>query len=316
MCLHFLGPWAWHASLVASLLVLTGALMTFHTLMSDFLNAVVADLCLPPPTPPPAASVGACSGRIWELAQDRRFAPLPIAIVLFPFTNLRDLSHLSRAASYGIMAVAVSIAFIITFSLGLSLDAFHRFGGFVFTQYAPAPPLFQASRNSSHTRGAHFAAARRLSSPQSEGNMDIFARTFDPLLSPESATPKVMPLAVRRPWPDTFAATVGQGSPPRGHEGGREEGKGPAIRSQGDMAGQDGNISSYHAYTGRVRVPLIGRNFGPLASILPVSYFVHNLVITLMKGPEPTRVKLRQHATAFGVRMSELACVVINLKQF
>ena len=304
MCLHFLGPWAWHASLVASLLVLTGALMTFHTLMSDFLNAVVADLCLPPPTPPPAASVSACNGRIWELAQERRFAPLPIAIVLFPFTNLRDLSHLSRAASYGIIAVAVSIAFIITFSLGLSLDAFHRFGGFVFTQYAPAPPLFQASRNIGHTRGAHFAAARRLLSPQSERNVDFFARTFDPLLSPESATPDVMPLALRRPGPDTFAATLGQGSSPRGHEAGREgKGKpGPAMRSQEDMVGQDGNITSYHAYNGRVRVPLFGRNFGPLASILPVSYFVHNLVITLMKGPEPTRVKMRQHATAFGMR--------------
>ena len=225
--------------------------------------------------------------------------------IIIPSPNQAAVpSHLSRAASYGIMAVAVSIAFIITFSLGLSLDAFHRFGGFVFTQYAPAPPLFQASRNIGHTRGAHFAAARRLLSPQSERNVDFLARTFDPRLSPESATPDVMPLALRRPGPDTFAATLGQGSLPRGHEGGREgKGKpGPAMRSQEDMVGQDGNITSYHAYNGRVRVPLFGRNFGPLASILPVSYFVHNLVITLMKGPEPTRVKMRQHAIAFGMR--------------
>ena len=37
-----------------------------------------------------------------------------------------------------------------------------------------------------------------------------------------------------------------------------------------DAAYTDGPYTGYTAYTGPIRVPLVGRDFGPLASILPV----------------------------------------------
>ena len=40
---------------------------------------------------------------------------------------------------------------------------------------------------------------------------------------------------------------------------------------------------------------------GPLSSILPVSFFAHNLIIPIMRGDESTHDKMRQHATAFSI---------------
>jgi hypothetical protein len=338
MCLHYLGTWAWHTSLVSSLLVLLGALMAFHTLMSDFFNAIVIDLCLTPPSHSHAAAANECLGTIWEPFQERSLAPLPIALVLFPFTNLRDLSHLSRAASYGVVAVAVSIAFIITWSLGLSLDALHRFGSFVFTIYAPASPSLSPALNSTPPT-AHAPARRLLLAPQLvASNQDFQFRPSDSSrfmssMSSMSSTkarhafalhvlePKqggdsqglrvedvktiggkpLLPGMSRQDRPrledpkrdgqvsvDRVLAETGE--PLEGRQAAHSEG----WEQEAKAGGEDG------VYSGPVEVPLLGRDSGPLSAILPVSYFVHNLVITLMQGPEPTHIKMRQHAAAFG----------------
>jgi len=74
MCLHYLGPVAWHVSLVASLIVLFGALLAYHTLMSDFLHALL-DLYVPQPAP---AEPGAPStwGVIMGILRHRSMAPV------------------------------------------------------------------------------------------------------------------------------------------------------------------------------------------------------------------------------------------------
>ena len=80
------------------------------------------------------------------------------------------------------------------------------------------------------------------------------------------------------------------GEPLEGRQAAHSEG----WEQEAKAGGEDG------VYSGPVEVPLLGRDSGPLSAILPVSYFVHNLVITLMQGPEPTHIKMRQHAAAFG----------------
>jgi len=138
MCNHYLGAWAWHVSLIASLVVLLGALLAYHTLMSDFLHALLLAMY------PIANSPGGGSGSVLlRLLQQRSLAPLPIALVLFPFTNVRDISQLARYTSFGIVAVVICIVFIVVDSVGLSVDALQLYGGLSFTLYpTPLPAPF------------------------------------------------------------------------------------------------------------------------------------------------------------------------------
>jgi len=82
--------------------VLVGALLSYHTMMSDFLYALLVDY----------GWKGVGGGVLWALISQRSLTPVPIALVLFPLANMRDVSRLARFSSVGIASVVICIAFI------------------------------------------------------------------------------------------------------------------------------------------------------------------------------------------------------------
>jgi len=190
MCKSYLGKPAWHICLLSSLILLIGALLAYHTIMSDFLNSLSQ------------AVMGGSdkSGSLfWAVARalflDRRLAPIPIGVLVFPFANIRDVSTLARITSYGIVAVVFTVCYIVITSWG----------------------SFLAAVEAGH------------------GNI-------------------------------SFTFEEGSGNPDN-----------------------------------TLLIPLAGRNWGDLAGILPVSFFVHNLIIPIMRGEDPIKWKMLQHDVAFSL---------------
>jgi hypothetical protein len=73
-------------------------------MMSDFLYALLVDYGW--------KGVGGGGGVLCALMSQRSLSPVPIALVLFPFANMRDVSMLARFSSFGIASVVICIAFI------------------------------------------------------------------------------------------------------------------------------------------------------------------------------------------------------------
>jgi len=125
MCNHFLGSWAWHTSLVSSLLVLLGATCAYHTMMADFFHSLMSDAksqFVPEPQ-------GQVAGVIWAILTDRLLAPIPLAILLFPFTNVKEVAVLAKFTSWGILAVLMCFIYVVSVSLGLGCSTVMRHGG-------------------------------------------------------------------------------------------------------------------------------------------------------------------------------------------
>ena len=91
---HSVGATAWHISLISSLVVLITALLAYHTLMSDFLHSLILEL-YPVATPAPPALSSDIPNILLGLLQEQMWTPLPLALILFPFTNVRDISQLA-----------------------------------------------------------------------------------------------------------------------------------------------------------------------------------------------------------------------------
>ena len=264
ICLHYLGEIAWHISLLSSLVVLIAALLAYHTLMSDFLHSLILEL-YPVATPAPPALSSDIPNILLGLLQERIWTPLPLALILFPFTNVRDISQLARFTSYGIVAVFMSISFIVIVSLGLALDSIGQFGGLTFFWFAPPLPALapQPSRPST-LPSRRLLSSRPLtttelstSSTDTTGKNDFFesSHTYEHSAPPHHAYPQKIH---KNTW------------------------------SRDSWSNHTKDAPSAVPYSGPVRVGLIGRKMGPLSSILPVSFFVHNLVIPMMRGPEVT----------------------------
>ncbi|EKX43843.1 hypothetical protein GUITHDRAFT_110295 [Guillardia theta CCMP2712] len=118
MCKSYLGKPAWHVCLSSSLVVLVGALLAYHTIMSDFLYSLSKALI-----PNSEYQGNLFYAVVRALFLDRRLSPLPIAMFVFPFANFRDVSTLARFTSYGIVAVVFTFCYILVTSWGAFIAA-------------------------------------------------------------------------------------------------------------------------------------------------------------------------------------------------
>jgi hypothetical protein len=269
ICLHYLGASAWHISLLSSLVVLIAALLAYHTLMSDFLHSLILEL-YPVATPAPPALSSDISNILLGLLQERMWTPLPLALILFPFTNVRDISQLARFTSYGIVAVFMSISFIVIVSLGLALDSIGQFGGLTFLLFAPPLPALSTTAS---------ALAPQASRPSTLPSRRLL--TSRPLTTAEFSTSSTDTTGKNDFLESSH--TYEHSEPPL-HAYPQKIQKNTWSRDSWSNHTKD--APSAVPYSGPVRVGLIGRKMGPLSSILPVSFFVHNLVIPMMRGPE------------------------------
>jgi len=124
MCNSFLGRWAWHTSLVSSLLVLLGAECAYHTLMADFFHSLMSDA-----KTHFATGKDGTASMLWELLSDRLLAPIPLALVLFPFTNVKEVAVLAKFTSWGIFSVLLCVLYVVGVSGGLGYATVMRHGG-------------------------------------------------------------------------------------------------------------------------------------------------------------------------------------------
>ncbi len=269
ICLHYLGATAWHVSLLSSLVVLIAALLAYHTLMSDFLHSLILEL-YPVATPAPPALSSDISNILLGLLQERMWTPLPLALILFPFTNIRDISQLARFTSYGIVAVFMSISFIVIVSLGLALDSIGQFGGLTFLLFAPPLPALSTTAS---------ALAPQASSPSTLPSRRLL--TSRPFTTTDLSTSSTDTTG-KNDFLDSSHTYEHSAPPHRAYPQKIQKN----TWSRDSWSNHTKDAPSAVPYSGPVRVGLIGRKMGPLSSILPVSFFVHNLVIPMMRGPE------------------------------
>uniref|UniRef100_A0A7S3GLR2 Amino acid transporter transmembrane domain-containing protein n=1 Tax=Palpitomonas bilix TaxID=652834 RepID=A0A7S3GLR2_9EUKA len=112
VCETYIGRWSWYLALIASIIVMTGAIISYDTLLTDSLYSLVVSILVWA-----GVSESSIHPNVHETGWQPLWAAICVFLIVFPLSNIRKTIFIVKIASSGLIFVFIVMAFVLSRSI-------------------------------------------------------------------------------------------------------------------------------------------------------------------------------------------------------